>query len=82
VQNTMKKRRSTMNMQPAITEKPPSTRQAVSKKRRDTMPTSHTATTYTLFTMRKRRQRITPQSTIPPVARNHIIEAHTKIEGE
>jgi hypothetical protein len=52
-------------MQPAITKKPPGTRQAVTKKRRDTMPTSHTGTTYMLCTMRKRQLRITLQSTIP-----------------
>jgi hypothetical protein len=50
-------------MQPAITEKRPSTRQAVTKKRRDTMPTSRTVTTCTLHTMRKRRLKITPPST-------------------
>jgi hypothetical protein len=63
VQNTTKKRPSTMKMQPAITEKRPSTRQAVTKKWRDTMPTSHTATTYMLCIMRKRQQRIMPEST-------------------
>ena len=50
-------------MQPVITEKRPNTKPAVSKKRRDTMPTSRTATIYMRCTMRKRRQKITPQNT-------------------
>jgi hypothetical protein len=54
-----------MNMQPVITEKRPNTRQAVSKKERDTMPTWHTVTTYMLCTMQKKQQKITPPSTTP-----------------
>jgi hypothetical protein len=65
VQNTTQKRLSTMNMRPAIIEKPPSTKPAVAMKRQATMPTLRMVTTYTLRTMLKRRPSITPKSTVP-----------------
>jgi hypothetical protein len=54
-----------MNMQLAITKKPPSTMPAVAMKRPDIMPTSRMVTTCMPRIMRKKPQSITPKSTVP-----------------